>query len=50
MNKQQNNNLQDIFLNSARKGKISVEVYLTNGYKLKGYVKGFDNFKANASL
>ncbi|MDY6012064.1 RNA chaperone Hfq [Clostridium sp.] len=44
MNKQQNNNLQDIFLNSARKSKISVEVYLTNGYKLKGYVKGFDNF------
>lgn len=43
MNKQQNN-LQDIFLNGARKNKISVEVYLTNGYKLKGYVKGFDSF------
>ena len=43
MNKQQNN-LQDIFLNGARKNKISVEVYLTNGYKLKGFVKGFDSF------
>ena len=43
MNKQQNN-LQDIFLNGARKNKIPVEVYLTNGYKLKGFVKGFDSF------
>ncbi|MCR6515769.1 MAG: RNA chaperone Hfq [Clostridium sp.] len=40
----QHNNLQDIFLNGARKNKIPVEVYLTNGYKLKGFVKGFDNF------
>ncbi|MDQ0149053.1 RNA chaperone Hfq [Eubacterium multiforme] len=43
MNRQQNN-LQDIFLNGARKNKIPVEVYLTNGYKLKGFVKGFDSF------
>ena len=43
MNKQ-NNNLQDIFLNGARKNKISVIVYLTNGFQLKGYVKGFDSF------
>lgn len=43
MNKAQNN-LQDIFLNGARKNRIPVEVYLTNGYKLKGFVKGFDNF------
>ncbi len=38
------NNLQDIFLNGARKNKISVTVYLTNGFQLKGYVKGFDSF------
>jgi len=38
------NNLQDIFLNSARKNKILVTIYLTNGFQLKGYVKGFDNF------
>lgn len=43
VNKQQSN-LQDIFLNSARKNKISVSIYLSNGFQLKGYVKGFDNF------
>lgn len=43
MNKQ-TNNLQDIFLNGARKNKISVIIYLTNGFQLKGFVKGFDNF------
>ena len=32
------NNLQDIFLNSARKGKIPVTIHLTNGFQLKGYV------------
>lgn len=40
----QQNNLQDIFLNSARKNKIQVTIYLTNGFQLKGFVKGFDNF------
>ena len=43
LNKQQNN-LQDIFLNNARKGKNLVSIYLTNGFQLRGYVKGFDNF------
>lgn len=43
MNKQ-TNNLQDIFLNNARKNKTSVSIYLTNGFLIKGYVKGFDNF------
>lgn len=38
------NNLQDIFLNGARKSKIAVTIYLTNGFQLKGYVKGFDSF------
>ena len=38
------NNLQAIFLNSARKGKIPVTIHLTNGFQLKGYVKGFDSF------
>ncbi|QAT40229.1 RNA chaperone Hfq [Clostridium sp. JN-9] len=38
------NNLQDIFLNSTRKNKITVTVYLTNGFQLKGIVKGFDSF------
>lgn len=38
------NNLQDLFLNQCRKDKITVVIYLTNGFQLKGYVKGFDNF------
>ncbi|CAB1245175.1 RNA chaperone Hfq [Clostridium sp. MT-14] len=38
------NNLQDIFLNGARKNRISVTIYLTNGFQIKGTVKGFDNF------
>lgn len=38
------NNLQDVFLNQARKNKISVAIHLVNGFQLKGYVKGFDNF------
>lgn len=38
------NNLQDIFLNGARKNKIPVILYLVNGFQLKGYVTGFDSF------
>lgn len=37
-------NLQDVFLNQVRKDKITVVVYLTNGFQLKGLVRGFDNF------
>lgn len=38
------NNLQDIFLNGARKNRIPVTIYLTNGFQLRGNVKGFDSF------
>lgn len=38
------NNLQDVFLNQARKNKIQVTVHILNGFQLKGFVKGFDNF------
>lgn len=38
------NNLQDVFLNQARKNRISVTIHLINGFQLKGFVKGFDNF------
>lgn len=42
---QKNNiNLQDVFLNQVRKEHIPVTIYLTNGFQLKGSVKGFDNF------
>lgn len=37
-------NLQDIFLNQLRKEKIPVVIYLLNGVRLKGIVKGFDSF------
>lgn len=37
-------NLQDTYLNLLRKQRISVVVYLTNGVRLKGVIKGFDNF------
>ncbi len=37
-------NLQDLFLNTARKKRIEVTAFLTNGFQLHGYVKAFDNF------
>jgi len=37
-------NLQDQFLNQLRKEKIPVIIYLTNGVRLKGLIKAFDNF------
>jgi host factor-I protein len=37
-------NFQDSYLNQLRKDKIPVIVYLTNGVRLKGVIKGFDNF------
>ncbi|GAA0120713.1 MAG: RNA chaperone Hfq [Clostridium argentinense] len=38
------NNLQDIFLNGARKNKVPVTIHLTNGFQIKGNVTGFDSF------
>ncbi len=37
-------NLQDVLLNQLRKEKMMVTVFLTNGFQLKGIIKGFDNF------
>jgi len=37
-------NLQDVFLNQVRKDHVAVTIYLTNGFQLRGMVKGFDNF------
>ena len=37
-------NLQDVFLNQARKEKIPVTIYITNGFQFKGLVRGFDNY------
>ncbi|MDY4190683.1 MAG: RNA chaperone Hfq [Oscillospiraceae bacterium] len=37
-------NLQDVFLNQARREKISITIYLVNGFQFKGTVKGFDSY------
>jgi host factor-I protein len=37
-------NLQEVFLNQARKERLIVTIFLTNGFQFKGIVKGFDNF------
>ncbi|MDR1205099.1 MAG: RNA chaperone Hfq [Peptococcaceae bacterium] len=38
-----NINLQDSFLNQARKDNVPVTVFLMNGFQLKGFVRGFDS-------
>jgi host factor-I protein len=38
------NNLQDIFLNTLRKSKIPVTMFLIKGVKLQGIITWFDNF------
>lgn len=37
-------NVQDVFLNTLRKTKNPVTVFLINGVKLQGIVTWFDNF------
>ncbi len=39
-----NQNLQDKFLNTIRKDKMPVTVFLVNGVKLQGVITWFDNF------
>jgi host factor-I protein len=39
-----NPSVQDHFLNSVRKQKAAVTVFLINGVKLQGVVTSFDNF------
>lgn len=36
--------LQDPFLNTLRKEKIPVSIYLVNGIKLQGQIDSFDQF------
>ena len=38
------NNLQDMFLNSLRRGKTPVTMFLVKGVKLQGIITWFDNF------
>lgn len=37
-------NIQDGFLNSARKEKLNVTVYLLSGVKLSGRIRSFDKY------
>lgn len=37
-------NLQDAFLDTLKKAKATVSIYLLNGVKLQGIVKDYDNF------
>lgn len=37
-------NAQDVFLNTLRKKKMPVTVFLSSGVKLQGNITGFDNF------
>ena len=40
----QKNNLQDIFLNRARKQSTPVTLFLMNGFQLRGTIISFDQF------
>ena len=37
-------NIQDAFLNNARKDKTAVTIYLISGVKLSGKIKSFDKY------
>ena len=37
-------NIQDGFLNSARKEKLAITIYLLSGVKLTGRIRSFDKF------
>jgi host factor-I protein len=37
-------NIQDAFLNSARRDKVSVQIHLLSGATLSGRIKSFDKF------
>ena len=41
---QKTQNLQDTFLNQARKEKLAVTMFLMNGFQLRGIIRGFDGF------
>jgi host factor-I protein len=40
----QSQNIQDGFLNSARKERATVTIYLVSGVKLTGRIRSFDRF------
>lgn len=43
-NKAPTQNIQDVYLNTVRKEKVPVTVFLISGVKLIGKIKGFDKY------
>lgn len=41
---QKANHLQDIFLTRARRDKLTLTLFLMNGFQMRGVVAGFDAF------
>ena len=41
---QKSQNLQDLFLNQARRDRLQVTMFLMNGFQMRGIVRGFDGF------
>ncbi len=41
---QKTQNLQDAFLNQVRKDKVTLTVFLMNGFQMHGIIRGFDGF------
>ena len=37
-------NIQDSFLNAARKDNVPITIHLVNGFQLKGNIRSFDQF------
>lgn len=37
-------NLQDLFLQRTRKGRVPVTLFLMNGFQMRGIITGFDPF------
>lgn len=44
MASEKSQNVQDVFLNTVRKKRMPVTVFLASGVKLQGNITGFDNF------
>jgi host factor-I protein len=44
MSNEKSKNIQDVFLNTLRKKKVPVTVFLVSGVKLQGNITAFDNF------
>lgn len=41
---QKNTHIQDLFLSRLRRSKTPVTTFLMNGYQLRGFITGYDQF------